>query len=130
MRSVKGMLCWLTKNWGQMDNNYAWANIEKKLDCKEIDRIVAYCKKKGNVDFSIVISGINPLRPERTTASLPEWLRSNTIFNSLWYDMNNSFVFISCAKDEEDSKRELIDFVSNILYPEVKKCELAVYYYK
>ena len=124
MKTLRGMFGWLTKVWPKMDDTYAWANIEHELNTEEIERIYSFCEKKGNVEFALILVGINKLRPQRTWCGLPEWFRSNTSYHYFAHE-NNSFVFISCVKNDEEGRQELIQHVIKEIQEEVPEC--AVY---
>lgn len=106
MKTVKGLLCWFTKHWKDISDSYGWCNVNKELTKEEIDKVVDYFSKKENINFVIILSGINELRPQRTWGDLPEWFRNNTEYHDI-YHANNTFVFASCIED--DNKTTLMN---------------------
>lgn len=99
MKTVKGLLGWFTKHWEDISDSCGWCNVNKELTKEEIDKVVDYFSNKKNINFVIILSGINELRPQRTLNDLPEWFRNNTECHDI-YHANNTFVFASCYADK------------------------------
>lgn len=101
MKTVKGLLGWLTKNWDSgISESFGWCNVGKELTEQEIGRIKSYLEKKKEHRFFFIINGVNQLRPQRTYGGLPEWVRSNSAYHAIYHDAN-AFVFVGCEKDDE-----------------------------
>lgn len=95
-KKVESMLSWFRRHYDEFkDDNYAYYNVKKILTETDIDKIRNFCIKRSEVDFFIIISGINSLRPQRTFRDLPEWFRNDTAYYDIYKD-ENSFVFIGC----------------------------------
>lgn len=98
-KKIESLLDWFRKKYPSFkDGSYAWYNIHKLLTENDIDRIRNFCIKRPEVEFFIIINGINPLRPQRTYGALPEWFRNNTAYHNIYKD-ENAFVFINCIND-------------------------------
>lgn len=121
-KKIESLLDWFRKKYPSFkDGSYAWYNIHKILTESDIDRIRNFCIKRPEVEFFIIINGINPLRPQRTYGTLPEWFRNNTAYHNIYKD-ENAFVFINCINEEEygnygeykRSKKNLFESAENM----------------
>lgn len=129
MKTIKGLKCWVTRTVHEDDTiPYCWANVDKILTQEELDDLFAYCDRMG-FEFAIAISGINPLRPQRTWGSLPEWFRNNTDRYELYHD-ENTFCFIRLTKkyvgEEKESKDALFEDVK-LIGESVPTCKVSVW---
>lgn len=113
MKTVKGLLGWLTKNWEEISETFAWANVNKEMTDEEISRVQDYFLNKKDYRLVIIINGVNDLRPQRTWGSLPEWFRNNTEYHDI-YHKENTFVFVSCLEDEDEAEKLLIESAQQI----------------
>lgn len=129
MKTIKGLKGWITKAVHKDDTiPYCYANVGKLLTQEDLDDLFTYCGKMG-FEFAIVISGINPLRPQRTWGSLPEWFRNNTQRYEL-YHSDNTFCFIrlsqTCFGEEKDGKDALFEDAKRIEM-KVSTCKVFVW---
>ena len=113
MKTIKGLFGWLTKNWEEISDIFAWANVRKELTDEEVGRIQEYFLKKKDYRLVIIINGVNSLRPQRTWGSLPEWFRNDTAYHDI-YHAENAFVFVSCLEDEDEAEKLLIESAQEI----------------
>ena len=102
-RKVESLLAWFRKKYDLLvkEGSFAWYNIHKELDNKEIERINNFCGKREEVDFCVILSGINELRPQRTWGDIPQWFRNNTAFYYINH-ADNSFIFINYKQPLEN----------------------------
>ena len=113
MKTIKGLFGWLTKNWEEISDIFAWANVRKELTDEEVGRIQEYFLKKKDYRLVIIINGVNSLRPQRTWGGLPEWFRNDTAYHDI-YHAENAFVFVSCLEDEDEAEKLLIESAQEI----------------
>lgn len=113
MKTIKGLFGWLSKNWKEISQTYAWANVNKEITDDEIARIQNYFLNKKDYRLVIIIKGVNSLRPQRTWGSLPEWLRNDTAYHDI-YHQDNTFVFVSCLENEDEAEKLLIESAQEI----------------
>lgn len=113
MKTIKGLFGWLTKNWNEIIDCFAWANVRKELTDEEIGRVQEYFLRKKDYRLVIIIKGVNSLRPQRTWGSLPEWFRNDTDYHDIYHD-DNTFVFVSCLDDEDEAEKLLLESAKEI----------------
>ena len=113
MKTIKGLFGWLTKNWNEIIDCFAWANVRKELTDEEVGRVQEYFLRKKDYRLVIIIKGVNSLRPQRTWGSLPEWFRNDTAYHDIYHD-DNTFVFVSCLDDEDEAEKLLLESAKEI----------------
>ena len=138
-RKIESLLAWFRRKHAEVVKlgTFAWYNIHKELTIDEIDKINNFCKKRKEICFCVILSGINELRPQRTCGSIPEWFRNNTQFRNIEHT-TNSFVFIDYKPPLDDLS--LYDFETedehkNNLFENVKElakqaeCDYRIFEY-
>ena len=138
-RKIESLLAWFRKRHliFAKEGIFAWYNIHKELDEKDIQRIDNFCKKREEIDFCIIISGINELRPQRTWGDIPQWFRNNTAWHYICH-AENSFVFINYKQPLENKPYFNEDYYNETkpqLFENVKElakqaqCEYRIFEY-
>ena len=81
---------------------YCWYNLNKRVDEEDIKSLQNYLNKRKEMEYLLVVSGIEETRPQRTWCTLPEFFRPCSMFNYYVESIqNNTFIFAISKSNPE-----------------------------
>lgn len=124
MREIKQFI---NKCYKEDNDNFCWYNTEKKLSKEEIEELKEYFDK-GKYNFMLIINGCSELRPQRTFATFPIFLKGIDGCHSIFKNQFNTFILCSWLKYYNDEfsnyEKDINELLSTI------PCELEVHIFR
>lgn len=100
MKQVKSFItrCYNKEN----DIPYCWYNRNKLVDERDIKSLQEYLNDKKEIEYLLIVSGIEETRPQRTFCSLPEFFRPCSMFRYYVESIqHNTFIFAISRSNSE-----------------------------
>lgn len=94
-------------------SSYGWYNMGRAITEEEIDDIETFVEKHPQIDLCCVISGISPMRPQRTWGDMPEWIRGADEYYE-GYEDDGTFIFMWWGEEEYSTIEKRHSFISDV----------------
>lgn len=111
MKQVKAFIskCYNKEN----DIPYCWYNRNKIVDENDLKSLQKYLNNRKEVEYLLVVSGIEETRPQRTWCTLPEFFRPCSMFNFYVESIqHNTFIFAISKSNPEWMEYEEKDILN------------------